>query len=124
MKKPIETKLLVELTINKADIPKEYKALSPQEYIEQELGWLADSQIGFKFVTRQPKKQYVLIRQQECFGNGFGYVTTSVFKTKQQAIEASGLAHLEDAEGLLEDGFIEENDKAPHTIMLIQECTL
>lgn len=55
MKKSKETKLLVELTINKGDIPKEYKALSPKMYIEQELGWLVDSQIGFKIVTRQPK---------------------------------------------------------------------
>lgn len=52
MKKSKETKLLVELTINKEDIPKEYKALSPKMYIEQELGWLVDSQIGFKIVTR------------------------------------------------------------------------
>jgi hypothetical protein len=56
MKKSKETKLLVELTINKGDIPKDYKTLSSKEYIEQELGWLVDSQIGFKIVTRQPKK--------------------------------------------------------------------
>jgi hypothetical protein len=51
MKKSIETKLLVELTINNEDIPEEHKTLSPQEYIEQELGWLSNSQIGVKILT-------------------------------------------------------------------------